>query len=407
MVLHSALLWLARQNAVDAAASWTSVPLEADADTDMPVRMILSNVAGSLSILCWFIVFTPQLWVNYKRQSGESLSLPFLYIWLAGDFFNVAGATLDNLLLTMRILAWYYTIADVYYYRNKARRLSEPSKIDTDGTLVEPGNRFPEHFHTSTGSAPSDHTRRVDDIEELDADETSTLLSNSYPQGSSSKASISTYSAISSVPSITEGSDLLRHRHLHSIQETDSTHSSIPSSRTLSSAIPSETATDVNSGLQRRRRLRQLFLIVLPIFAIAFFVWSLIEWHDCVKVPTQDAEKKHDHRNHGDHDRENEGGLTTALLLGWSSAALYLGSRVPQIYKNWRLRSCEGLSLLMFVFSLLGNSLFIASIFLSSTERSYLIRNMPWWLGSAGTLLFDLTIFIQFFLYKEQVPERG
>jgi hypothetical protein len=39
--------------------------------------------------------------MNYKRKSGESLSLPFLYIWLAGDFLNVAGATMDNLLLTM------------------------------------------------------------------------------------------------------------------------------------------------------------------------------------------------------------------------------------------------------------------------------------------------------------------
>ncbi|KAF9569235.1 hypothetical protein BGW38_008798, partial [Lunasporangiospora selenospora] len=42
-----------------------------------------------------------QLWVNYKRQSGESLSLSFLYIWLLGDLFNIAGTTLDNLLLTM------------------------------------------------------------------------------------------------------------------------------------------------------------------------------------------------------------------------------------------------------------------------------------------------------------------
>ncbi|KAG9324396.1 hypothetical protein KVV02_008600 [Mortierella alpina] len=450
------------QNAVDAAASWTS---DAGSGTDMPVHMVLSNVAGSLSILCWFIVFTPQLWVNYKRQSGESLSLPFLYIWLAGDFFNVAGATMDNLLLTMRILAWYYTIADilliaqVYYYR----RLREQSKINEDGTQVEPGNFLPENSHISAGPTSSDHTRCADDIEELDSDETSTLLPSSLPPGSNSKGSISSYSAISSVPSTIDGSDLLRHGHLHSIQETDSTRSSVPSGRTLSSAIPSETATDITPNLQKRRRLRQLFLVVLPILATAFLVWSLVEWHNCVRgerghpslfgnragngnadvdldqgmeihgqriwsnwseckrgrghgrgklppspaVPTQDVEKMHGHPNHDDSDRDDdtESGLTTALILGWSSAALYLGSRVPQIYKNWRLRSCEGLSVLMFVFSLLGNTLFIASIFLSSTERSYLIRNMPWWLGSAGTLVFDLIIFIQFFIYKEQVPE--
>ncbi|CAO3568011.1 unnamed protein product [Mortierella alpina] len=373
---------------------------------------------------------------------------------------------MDNLLLTMRILAWYYTIADilliaqVYYYRKKARRISEQLKINADGTQVEPGNHLPEHSHIATGSSSADHTRGVDDMEELESDETSTLIPSSRPSGSSSKGSISTYSAISSVPSATDGSEVLRHRHLHSIQETDSTHSSIPSARTLSSAIPSEAAIGITASLQKRRRLRQLFLVVLPILATAFFVWSLVEWHNCVRgekghrfpgeragnrygdvghdrgmnvqgekiwlnwseckrgrghgrgklppspsVPTQDVEKKHGHRHKGGRDDGNEGGLTTALILGWGSAALYLGSRVPQIYKNWRLRSCEGLSVLMFIFSLLGNTLFIASIFLSSTERSYLIRNMPWWLGSAGTLVFDLTIFAQFFIYKEQVPE--
>ncbi|KAF9283687.1 hypothetical protein BGZ68_005219 [Mortierella alpina] len=462
MALHTALLWFARQNAVVSAASWTSTPLDADKGTDMPVHLVLSNVAGSLSILCWFIVFTPQLWVNYKRQSGESLSLPFLYIWLAGDFFNVAGATMDNLLLTIRILAWYYTVADilliaqVYYYRRKATRISEQSKINEDGSHVESGSYPPEHSNSFAGSITSDYPHRVSDIEELDSDETSTLLPSSHHQGSISKGSISAYSAISSVPSIADGSDLLRHRHLHSIQETDSTRSSIPSARTLSSAIPLETAP--GSSLQKRRRLRQLFLVVLPILAIAFFVWSLIEWHDCVRgerrhphsgnqagdedgdvghgqgmntqgekswlnwseckrgrghghgnlppspsVPTKEVKKKHGRRNNGDRDHDSEGGLTTALILGWGSAALYLGSRVPQIYKNWRLRSCEGLSVFMFIFSLLGNALFIASIFLSSTERPYLIRNMPWWLGSAGTLLFDLTIFAQFFIYKGRV----
>ncbi|KAG0319669.1 hypothetical protein BG000_003809, partial [Podila horticola] len=96
MVAHTALFWLASQGG----------------DSEVPLNVVLSNLAGSASILCWFIVFTPQFWVNYKRQSGESLSLVFLYIWLAGDIMNLIGALMMNLLLTMRILAWYYAIAD-------------------------------------------------------------------------------------------------------------------------------------------------------------------------------------------------------------------------------------------------------------------------------------------------------
>ncbi|KAH7055123.1 PQ loop repeat-domain-containing protein [Linnemannia elongata] len=249
---------------------------------------MLSNIAGSLSILCWFIVFTPQIWMNYKRKSGESLSLPFLYIWLAGDFLNVAGATMDNLLLTMRILAWYYTIADilliaqVYYYRRTSVRSSFESACSTRTTASE---RF--------------------------------------------------------------------------------------------------------RFLQKRRSVRQWILIILPILATAFFVWSYIEWRNCVLGEIGDG----DGTPGPDNGNADECGWL-ALFFGWGSAALYLGSRIPQLYKNWRLKSCEGLSIMMFLFSVFGNALFVASIFLNSTERGYLIRNMPWWLGSTGTLVFDFSVCI-------------
>ncbi|KAI8351729.1 PQ loop repeat-domain-containing protein, partial [Mortierella sp. GBAus27b] len=87
-------------------------------------------------------------------------------------------------------------------------------------------------------------------------------------------------------------------------------------------------------------------------------------------------------------------------VMGWGSAVFYLGSRAPQIYKNWRLKSCEGLSLTMFVFSVFGNVLYVASIFIVSLEPDYLIKNMPYWVGSGGTLIFDFTIFFQFYLYR-------
>lgn len=44
-----------------------------------------------------------------------------------------------------------------------------------------------------------------------------------------------------------------------------------------------------------------------------------------------------------------------AEILGYLSAVAYLGARIPQIMKNWREKSCEGLSLLFFLLSLLGN----------------------------------------------------
>lgn len=65
------------------------------------VPAVSAPFARPLNLHCVDLHCFRQLWVNYKRKSGESLSLTFLYIWLAGDVLNVLGATMDNLLLTM------------------------------------------------------------------------------------------------------------------------------------------------------------------------------------------------------------------------------------------------------------------------------------------------------------------
>lgn len=42
-------------------------------------------------------------------------------------------------------------------------------------------------------------------------------------------------------------------------------------------------------------------------------------------------------------------------LFGWGSAILYCVSRIPQIMQNFRNESVQGLSLVMFIFSVVGN----------------------------------------------------
>lgn len=56
--------------------------------------------------------YSSQLWANYKRKSGESLSLLFLYIWLIGDIFCIVGLILSQLDLFQIILAGYYAVVD-------------------------------------------------------------------------------------------------------------------------------------------------------------------------------------------------------------------------------------------------------------------------------------------------------
>ncbi|PVV03037.1 hypothetical protein BB560_002511, partial [Smittium megazygosporum] len=60
-------------------------------------------------------------------------------------------------------------------------------------------------------------------------------------------------------------------------------------------------------------------------------------------------------------------------VFGYISAILYSGSRIPQIMKNYRQKSCEGLSLMMFVFTLVSNITYVLAFLLESTEYNLLL----------------------------------
>ncbi|KAJ5834380.1 hypothetical protein N7447_000406 [Penicillium robsamsonii] len=104
---------------------------------------------------------------------------------------------------------------------------------------------------------------------------------------------------------------------------------------------------------------------------------------------------------------DNKNGSEEAIggqVLGYFSAVCYLGARLPQIYKNYSEKSCEGLSLLFFILSLLGNLTYGAGILCHSTEKEYFLTNLPWLIGSLGTMVEDVVIFIQFRIYAVQDP---
>ncbi|AGO10905.1 AaceriAFR605Cp [[Ashbya] aceris (nom. inval.)] len=105
-------------------------------------------------------------------------------------------------------------------------------------------------------------------------------------------------------------------------------------------------------------------------------------------------------RNYGSSPVEPDLNMNVlAQFFGYLSAVLYLGSRVPQILLNFKRKSCEGISFLFFLFACLGNTTFIISVLSISLQPRYLLVNASWLLGSFGTLLMDLLIFVQFFIY--------
>lgn len=81
-----------------------------------------------------------------------------------------------------------------------------------------------------------------------------------------------------------------------------------------------------------------------------------------------------------------------AEILGYISAAFYLCARIPQITHNARNKSCDGLSVLFFALSLLGNLSYGGGILFHSVERKYVMDNLPWLAGSVGTMFEDFIV---------------
>jgi uncharacterized protein with PQ loop repeat len=87
------------------------------------------------------------------------------------------------------------------------------------------------------------------------------------------------------------------------------------------------------------------------------------------------------------------------LFLSWICAFLYLSSRIPQIILNYKRKSCDGLSLTMFMFAFMGNFTYAASLLISQID---IWGSMPFLVGSLGTLCQDLFILYQSWIYDDQ-----
>ena len=94
------------------------------------------------------------------------------------------------------------------------------------------------------------------------------------------------------------------------------------------------------------------------------------------------------------------------LGFAFASAICYMTSRLPQLYKNFSRKSTEGLSLVMFFLSIAGNFLYGVSVLTDKEEIQHWKIELPFLLGSLGTMSEDMIIFCQFLYYGEKKPKK-
>uniref|UniRef100_A0A8D0G0T2 Lysosomal amino acid transporter 1 homolog n=1 Tax=Sphenodon punctatus TaxID=8508 RepID=A0A8D0G0T2_SPHPU len=107
--------------------------------------------------------------------------------------------------------------------------------------------------------------------------------------------------------------------------------------------------------------------------------------------------------------------FTKKEIIGFSigslSSLLYLVSRVPQIYTNFRRKSTKGISYSLFALVMLGNALYGMSVLLKNpdpgqSEGNYVLHHVPWLIGSLGVLSLDVVISFQFLAYRKKSPRN-
>ncbi|KAH0624106.1 hypothetical protein JD844_007485 [Phrynosoma platyrhinos] len=102
----------------------------------------------------------------------------------------------------------------------------------------------------------------------------------------------------------------------------------------------------------------------------------------------------------------------SGFICGYVSCVFYLGSRIPQLYKNFQRRSTEGTSYLLFALAMMGNCTYGLSLVLKMPATKYLIcfyfwHHLPWLIGSFGVLFLDIFITVQFIIYRKQKKKRA
>lgn len=338
---------------------------------------LISTTFGVFSIISWLFAQVPQIYKNYQLQSASGLSIYFLAEWLLGDLTNLIGAILTKQATWQVVVASYYVTVDValvvqyfWYTHLKAERGSAiiDYSRDLDGHF-RGSNEVLNGVSPSDGSATSDGTLAGDG-------ENDTKPANIPIE--SHKSQNSTLAASSSYTTWEKGSPRTSSRTITRPQGSPTFQ---PSPKTL-------------------------------------LVVSLL----CVVLTNASPV-------HNDSSKPSPPPLTSEFIgqiFSWWSTALYLGSRLPQIYKNAIRRSTAGLSPTLFIAAFFGNLFYSTSLLTNplawasyspyglhgwvgpegSDRKQWVELAAPFWLGAAGVLGLDAAVGVQFLVYGEDM-ERG
>ncbi|KAF1349390.1 PQ-loop-domain-containing protein [Lizonia empirigonia] len=344
---------------------------------------LTSTVLGTCSIVSWLFAQLPQIYKNHKLKSTSGLSVYFLTEWLLGDVTNLLGCLFTGQATWQIVIAGYYVLVDcgltgqwVWYELLHHGRPLRPiwGRWRSGENHSGSGNGGMEQV--SKGKTP-DTPDAKSDKKDIQVQHSAPLDAFRIPNFARSPSGVKESYAVSPLgmpgaPSTpgTPGTPSTRY-----IRRAGGSSSPLPSAQTM--------------------------LYISIIFAVLS--------SGTLAHPTGPQSPR----------TLSTTPQSTRDLLGkifsWSSTLLYLGSRLPQLYKNQIRRSTAGLSPSLFVAAFFGNLFYSTSLLTNpcawrdfaphsgwseagSTRAEWVLRALPFFLGAAGVLIMDAAVGMQFLI---------
>ena len=312
----------------------------------------LSSFFSIVSCTSWIFAQSPQIYHNYVHKSAEGVSPHFLALWFLGDFLSFTSCLLNDVVLRFQIyLSIFFLLNDLtlcsqYYYYNYV--------------FIKPFSPYVPVIQEEEYSGST-----TKDFEQVDTSSASSCHVIHQKETQSSE-------------------DINEHQMSHS----PSVHESSPLRSLPIGSIGLGTSYDsVNNSTSTVSKIASMATLLSSTNALPIHI----------------------------KETTTAGSSTNLQLLGmilaWMCTFVYMFSRCPQLWKNYKRKSVDGLSPLLFTAALMGNLCYTISIltnceFINGAEKwDYFVKQLPYILGSSGTLLFDCGYFYQRRIYHKNTPE--
>ncbi|XP_073020476.1 vacuolar histidine transporter YPQ3-like isoform X1 [Primulina eburnea] len=331
----------------------------------------ISFAFGVLSLISWAVAEIPQIVTNFSNKSANGVSLAFLSTWIVGDVLNLVGCILEPATLpTQFYTAVLYTSVTVILaiqclYYNHFSKWWKPNKSEINSVKEETEPLQPKCQDRSktTKILPVDVPYKkkfyFTSARSLAGSDTPPTKSSSYMKARS-------------------GPPVLEHDSSSEENDDDNEYVNIqPPIIKHVAAQPRPIPRPVGYGTFAATSAN------LPHLSRAFKEMVGGQNLSAGIVSLQELNES-----------------PYGQLLGWLMAAIYMGGRIPQIWLNIQRGSVEGLNPLMFVFALVANSTYVASILVRSIEWKVIKANMPWLLDAIVCVALDFFIIFQYIFYK-------